>query len=750
MVEKPRLTEASPRRHGSSAGQPVRRLDGVLKVTGAAVYAADNNPPGLLHAVMATSSIANGRVIALDVAAAKRHPGVVEVMTPENRPPIVDPARPGVSFGWRMDVLQSDIVHYAKQPIAVVIATTLEAATEGAALLAPRYAEEPPIADFDAAETYTPTATGVFSTRREAVGDVETALEGATFRLDQTYDTPAQFHNPLEPHAIVAAWDGDKLTVDTPSQGLGPALSRISELFCIPPENIHIRSPFLGGGFGNKGFLAGPQVLGILAARLVGKPVKLVMRRDQMFGPLGHRGRTSQRLRLGLDSDNRLVALHHSVKAATSVFDEFVEPSAKISHALYGKPAILTDHEAVAMHIGTPGFMRAPGEASGSAALEVAIDEAAFAQGLDPLAFRLHNYAEVEPISGKPFSSKELRACYAQGAARFGWAGRPIMPGQMRDASGFRLGWGVGTATFPTLMFGAEAKAILLADGTAKVEIAAADMGQGAWTALAQIGADSLGLAIDQVELRAGDSSFPNAGVAGGSAHTATAGSAIHVAGTDVIVKLAQIATCDRQSPLYGAGNAEIVAGDGTLFVRDDDSRRETFSAILGRAGLAEIRSSSQVGPDSSTQSKYAMHAHGAVFAEVRVDPDLGQVRVTRLVGAFAAGSIINPHLVRSQYLGGMIWGLAFALHEEALLDHRSGRILNTDLASYHVPVNADVMSLETLIVEETDPHVNPLGVKGVGELSITGTVGAIANAIWHATGIRVRRYPIRISDLIS
>lgn len=750
MVENPRLTEAAPRRHGSSAGQPLHRLDGVLKVTGAAVYAADNNPPGLLHAVMATSSIANGRVVALDVVAAKRHPGVVEVMTPENRPPVLDPARPGAPFGWRMDVLQSDIVHYAKQPIAVVIATTLEAATEGAALLAPRYAEEPPTADFDTAETYTPSAAGVFSTRREAVGDVEAALAGATFRLDQTYETPAQYHNPMEPHAIVATWDGDKLTVDTPSQGLGPAVSRISELFDIPPENIHIHSPFLGGGFGNKGFLAGPQVLGILAARLVGKPVKLVMRRDQMFGPLGHRGRTSQRLRLGLDGDNKMVALHHSVKAATSVFDEFVEPAAKISHTLYGRPAILTDHEAVALHIGTPGFMRGPGEGSGSAALEVAIDEAAFAQGMDPLAFRLHNYAEVEPISGKPFSSKELRTCYAQGAAHFGWAERPIQPGQMRDAAGFRKGWGVGTATFPTLMFDAEALTILLANGTARVELAAADMGQGAWTALAQIGADSLGLPIDRVEMRAGDSKLPNAGVAGGSAHTATAGSAIHVAGTDLVAKLVQIAINDRQSPLFGAGNTQIVAQGGALFLRDDEGRRDTYAAILGRAGLPELRASSAVGPNAAAQAKYAMHAHGAVFAEVLVDPDLGQVRVTRLVGAFAAGAIINPHLVRSQYLGGMIWGQSFALHEEALLDRCSGRIMNTDLASYHVPVNADVVSLETILVEETDPHVNPLGVKGVGELAITGTVGAIANAIWHATGIRVRRYPIRISDLIS
>ncbi len=737
-------------RHGSSVGQPLTRLDGHLKVTGAAVYAADNNPPGMLHAVMATSDIANGKVTSLEIEAAKRHPGVVEVMTSDNRPPIADPAGPDAPFGWRLDVLQSDLVHYAKQPIAVVIATSLEAATEGAVLLAPRYEEHSPVADFDTAETFAATAAGVFGPARGEMGNIETELHAATFRLDEVYDTPAQYHNPMEPHAIVASWDGDELTVDTPSQGLIMAQRRISDLFGIPLENIHVRSPFLGGGFGNKGFLAGPQILGILAARLVGKPVKLVMRRDQMYGPLGHRGRTQQRIQLGLDDDSKLVALNHTIKAATSIFDEFVEPAGKISQTLYASRAIATDHQMVPMHIGTPGFMRAPGEASGSAALEIALDEAAFARGLDPLEFRLNNYADVEPISGKPFSSKELRACYTQGAARFGWADRPLLPRQMRNEKGLLVGWGVGTATFPTLMFNGQARAVLTADGAATVETAAADMGQGAWTSFTQIAADSLGLSLDKVEFRAGSSKLPDAGIAGGSAHTATAGSAIHEAGRDLIAKLAAIAARDERSVLYGTGNKDIVARDGRLYLREDEDRSDSYIDILGRAGLGEIRSDSKVGPDDPIRSDYAMHAHGAVFAEVLVDPELGQVRVSRLVGAFAAGAIINPRLVRSQYYGGMIWGLSFALHEEALIDHRSGRILNTDLAGYHVPVNADVVSLEALIVDEYDPHVNALGAKGVGEIGITGTVGAIANAVWHATGVRVRRYPIKITDLID
>jgi xanthine dehydrogenase YagR molybdenum-binding subunit len=367
---------------------------------------------------------------------------------------------------------------------------------------------------------------------------------------------------------------------------------------------------------------------------------------------------------------------------------------------------------------------------------------------MDPLEFRLRNYAEVEPISGRPFSSKALRECYAEGAWHFGWSRRPLEPRQMRDNAGFLVGWGVGTATFPAPMFQAQARAMLLRDGTGLVETSAADMGQGAWTALAQLAADSLGLDIDQVEFRAGSSDLPDAGIAGGSAHTATAGTAIHAAGGDVIARLAEMATGDERSPLFGAGNAGVLARGGRLFRRDDESRSESYVDILARAGLAEIEGRGDGARDPAAAEAYAMHSHGAVFAEVKVDPDLGQVRVTRLVGAFAAGRVINPRLVRSQYYGGMIWGVSFALHERAAVDRRSGRVINADLAEYHIPVNADVPSLEAFLIEEHDPHVNPLGIKGVGEIGITGTVGAIANAVWHATGVRVRRFPIRIEDL--
>ena len=581
-------------------------------------------------------------------------------------------------------------------------------------------------------------------------GDVEAGLAAASRRIDATYETPAQYHNAMEPHAIVAAWDGDKLSIDTPSQGLAMAQDAMAGLFGIPPENIHIRSPFLGGGFGSKGFMTGPQVLGIMAARLVGKPVKLVLRREQMFGPVGHRAPTRQTLRMGTDSDGALTAIDHHTKTASSTFDDFFEPASDITHALYASPAIATSHEAVRLDTGTPLFMRAPGEATGSIALESAIDEMAQACGMDPLAFRLANYAEVEPISGKPFSSKALRECYAQGAESFGWARRPLAPRQMRDEAGLLVGWGLGTAVFPALMFQANARAVIRNDGTGVVETrrprygpgrldrARPDRGRRAWA-----GHRSGGVPIRHVgparcrdrgrlrpyrDGRHGDPQRRRGRdrQAGGPGHGRRAFAAV------------RCRECRR-------GRARRPAVP--------PRRREPQRELRGHSRPRRRRGNRGAGQgatDPAAQSNYSMHAHGAVFAEVKVDPELGQIRVTRLVGAFAAGRVINPRLVRSQYFGGMIWGVSFALHEHAVIDRRSGRMMNAEPGEYHVPVNADVPSLEAILVEEHDPHVNALGIKGVGEIGITGTAGAVANAVWHATGVRVRQFPITLDRLIE
>jgi len=737
-------------RHGSNMGQPLTRRDGILKVTGRATYAADNHPADMLYAVTVASRIARGKVTALDVAAAKAHPGVVEVLTPANRPPMAhDPDEKMPPFGFRVEVLQDNSVRYVNQPIALVIAETLEAATEGAALLNPQYEIAPARTGLENGERFDPPVVGVGSASRTAHGDVEAGLAAAARVMEADYATPAQYHNAMEPHAVVAAWDGDRLTLDMPNQAMALSCKSYAAYFGIPAENVLIRSPFIGGGFGSKAILNGPQILAIVAARMLKRPVKLALPRAQMYGPVGHRGRTWQKLRLGMDGDGRLTALHHHVLAAVASFDEFVEPAANVSLPLYASPAILAEHEGLRLDIGIPGPMRAPGVASGSAALEVAMDEAAEACGMDPLEFRLANYAETEPGTGRPFSSKALRECYAQGAERFGWSGRPLAPRQMRDRDGFLTGWGMGTAVFHCPHFPAEARVTLRADGTALVETAGADMGQGAWTALAQIAAEAIGLDPEQVEFHSGISNLPDGGIAGGSAHTASAGLALHNAGEDAIAQLAALAAADPASPLFGSGNVGVVARAGRLHRRDDEGRGESYVDILGRAGRSQIVGTAKAARDPSVAAAHAMYSHGAVFAEVKIDPDLGQVRVTRLVGAFAAGRIINPRLVRSQYFGGMIWGIGFALLEEAITDRRTGRIMNGDLAEYHVPVNADVPVLDAILVPEDDPYVNPLGVKGVGEIGITGSVGAIANAVWHATGRRVRRFPIRMEDLV-
>ncbi|WP_421695958.1 xanthine dehydrogenase family protein molybdopterin-binding subunit [Aestuariivirga sp.] len=739
-----------PQRFGSNSGQSFTRRDGIAKVTGAATFAADNNPQGLLHAVTVPATVARGKVTHLDSTAAMAHPGIAAVITPDNRPPLSgDPDSKNFMFSFRFEALQSREVRYANQPIALVLGQSIEAARQGARLLNPRYEALPPRIGLDGATPYK-LETGAFGMRALTVhGDVEAGHAAAIAAVDVTYETPEHYHNAMETHAIVAEWDGDQLTIDMPNQAIVPSCAMFAHYFGIAPENVLIRSPYLGGGFGSKAIINGAQILTILAARMMCRPVKLMLPRDEMFGPTGHRGATRQRIRIGIDKDARMTVLDHEALATTSTFDDFVEPAANASQGIYAAGALRSSHYGVRIDTGTPGPVRAPGEAPGSAALECAMDEMAEKAGLDPLTFRLKNYAETEPGTGKPYSSKALRECYERGAERFGWSSRPLRPREMRDESGFLTGWGMGTAAFPAPMFAAKARAVLRPDGTGQVETAGADMGQGAWTALAQIAADSLGLPLDKVDFHSGRSDLPDGGIAGGSGHTATAGSALHAAGEDAVRRLAEVATADPASPLFGAGNAGVIASGGRLHVRGDESRSESYQDIIARNGGVQIEGNGSGARNSEAAAQHAMYSHGAVFAEVKIDPDLFQMRVTRLVGAFAAGRIINPMLAESQLLGGMIWGMSFALHEEAKYDLRTGRIMNADLAGYHVPVNADVTGLEVITVHENDPYVNALGIKGVGEIGITGTVGAIANAIWHATGIRVRRFPIRIRDLL-
>ncbi|MES3000764.1 MAG: xanthine dehydrogenase family protein molybdopterin-binding subunit [Pseudomonadota bacterium] len=746
-------TIQSRARFGPNSGQPMTRCDGIAKVTGAATFAADNRPAGLLHAVYVPATIARGRVTALDTDAAKAHPGVVEVFTPDNPPPVAgDPDAKPFRFTVMVEVLQDTTVRYANQPIALVLGESIEAANEGARLLAPQYEAETPLIGMDA-EPAMDSPNGPLGAPAQMIhGDIAAGLSRAATTLDLTYDTPAQYHNAMETHAIVAAWDGDRLTIDVPTQALVMSKHVYGHYFDIPPENITIRCAFLGGGFGSKAMVYSPLILAVAAARKLRRPVKLMLRRDQMFGPVAHRGATRQQLRLGVGPDAKLTALDHVSTAIVDAFDPvpFLEPACNASKAVYATGALRLQMRIVHNHVGASGPMRSPGEASGSAALESAMDEMAEALNMDPLAFRLANYAETMPGTGKPFSSKALRECYAEGSRRFGWANRPREPRSMTDRNGLLVGWGMGTAIRHAPMFAAQARVTLLPDGTGLAETTSAEMGQGAFTALTQIAADSLGLPIGKIEFRYASSELPDGGVAGGSAHTATAGTALHNAGADAIARLGRLAAADPNSPLFRCGNQGFTARNGRLYAASDDSRSQPYADIIARAGGAAVVGQGSGARMPEEEAARPMYAHGAVFAEVKVDPELFQVRVTRIVGAFAAGRIINPRLAESQLLGGMIWGVGFALHEGAKHDARTGRIMNADLAGYHVPVNADIKGLEVIMVHEDDPHVNAVGIKGVGELGNVGTVGAIANAIRHATGTRVRRFPIRIEDLLA
>ncbi|WP_018147456.1 xanthine dehydrogenase family protein molybdopterin-binding subunit [Henriciella marina] len=750
MADTP-MVAAHHVRLGSNSGQPMTRRDGIAKVTGTATYAADNHPEDLLHAVFAGASIARGRVTSLDIEAALAHPGVVHVMTPANTPALSqDPDHKTTPFTARIDVLQNDKVRYAGQPIAVVLAETLEAAVEGARLVKATYETDQARIGFDDGEAFAPEAVGISTPPKFSTGDFEGNRKKATQSASVEMDTPLQYHNAMETHAVVAEWDGDHVTVDMPNQAIGLAKPGIANYFGIPPENVKLRSPYLGGGFGSKAVLFGPQMLGILAAREMKRPVKLALKRDQMFGPVQHRSATRQSVRYDMDAKNRFLAFEHTANVSTSSFDNWLDGAANAGLSLYATPSISVSHSGTRFDTGTPGAMRAPGIATGSAVIECAIDVAAEKAGMDPLEFRLLNYAEKDPSNGKPYSAKALRECYKAAADSFGWEDRPLKPRQMRDENGLLTGWGMGTSIFHAPFFPAKARAVLRQDGSARAETSGADMGQGAWTVLWQMAADGLGMAADDIEFDIGHSDLPDGSVAGGSAHTASAGGALFAAGNDVIRQLAEIATQDKDSPLFGAGNERVLGENGRLFKAEDPNVGESYTDILQRAGIEEIEGKGRGNRDKASTETYAMFSHGAVFAEVKVDPDLFQVRVTRLVGAFAAGRIINPRLAQSQLTGGMIWGVGFALHEEGIHDKRSGRPLNNDFAGYHIPVLADVPHLKALLVDEEDPHVNDLGVKGVGELGITGTVGAIANAVWHATGVRTARYPIKIEDLLK
>ena len=684
-------------------GDPIDRVDGRAKVTGTATYANDTPVAGALYAVLATSRIARGR-FHVDAAAAAAVPGVVAIVMPDTAPRL--PAAPPAGNGDRvLQLLQDELVWYQDQPIAIAIADTLEHAQHAATLVDARYVEEPPIADLVQAlgDAFKPAAGGPVGEPDTRRGDVDAALARAPVRFHATYTTPIENHNPMEPHATTAVWSGEQLTVYDATQHVYGVRNKLARTFGIPAQNVRCIDRFVGGAFGCKGSVWSHVLLAAMAAKVAGKPVKLVVTRTQMFSIVGHRPKTVQAIALGATRDGKLVAVRHAVTSETSRFDDFIEPSAVATRMLYSCANVETSHRLVRVDAGTPTFMRAPGESSGEFAIESAMDELAIAAGLDPLELRLRNYAERDEHEGKPFSSKSLRECYARAADAFGWAKRTAAPRSM--TRGDRLvGWGMASATYPARMLPATARVTLRADGSANVQIATADLGTGTYTILAQVAADTLGIAADKVSVEIGDSALPEAPVAAGSMTASSAGQAVKLA-------------CEEAKRQLVPNLPEVTA----------THHSEEYE---GRAG-------------------YSCHAFGAAFAEVEVDEPLGVVRVTRLVGAYACGRILNPKTAHSQLMGGLVWAVGMTLEEQTVRDRRTARVMTRDLADYHVPVNADIGDIDVSFVDEHDPHVNALGTKGLGEIGLCGATAAIANAVFHATGKRVRDLPITLDKLL-
>lgn len=724
-------------------GEPIDRIDGALKVTGGARYSYEMPSAGALYGVLVMSANPAGTIADIDTTRALAEPGVVAVLTYKNAPKLPNGGETGFHI---LSLLQDNNIYYDRQPIGVVVADTLEHATAGAALVNVRYNAQKPVTTLD---NGLKSAYSADNGRQDSLrGDINAGLSHAAAKVDQTYTTPIENHNPMEPHATLAVWDGDHLTVYDATQGVFGDRGRIASAFGIPPDNVRVVSYFIGGGFGCKGSTWSHVVITAMAAKAVGKPVKLCLERNQMFGPVGFRPRTIQKVTLAAASDGTLTAMRHLSTSQTSVFDEFVEPTARTTKMIYACPNVQTAYQLVKVNAGTPTYMRAPGESSGSFALESAMDELAYALKMDPVALRLKNYAETDPDKNLPWSSKSLRQCYQQAADRFGWAGRNPQPGSMKNGN-LLVGWGMATACYPTNRSPASAKATIYPDGTALVQIGVQDIGTGTYTVMSQVAAEQLGVPVEKVRCEIGDTDFPEGPNSGGSQTAASAGSAVFVAAGDLRDKAIALAIADPGSPLHGHAANEVSAAGGSIFLTASPSTGEAYADLLARQKLSELDVTSTSRPGSERQ-QYSMYSFGAQFCEVQIEPDTRQIYVTRWVGSFGIGRALNAKTARSQLMGGIVFGIGMAQFEQTLTDSRFGRVLNADLAEYHVPVNADVPAIDVIIIDEDDPHVNPLGIKGIGEIGITGVAAAIANAVYHATGRRIRDLPVTLDKIIA
>ncbi|MGA8026986.1 MAG: xanthine dehydrogenase family protein molybdopterin-binding subunit [Bryobacteraceae bacterium] len=733
-------------------GKPIDRLDGREKVTGAAKFAAEYPLENLVYASLAYSTVAKGTIKSIDTGEAEKAPGVLSVITHKNaptmkNPPLFNPRGGSDAAGSKANVVNTDEIFWNGQPIAVIVADTLERAEHAASLVRVEYNEAPASTSFEEGKARLEIPKTVMGEETEvSQGDAEEALRSAKFKVDGVYTTPRYNHNAIELHATTAVWNGEKLTVYDASQFVRGVADSLAKMFSVDKDNVRVLAPFVGGGFGGKGSMWGHVQLCVLAAKVVDRPVKLVLSREGVYRIVGGRTPSEQRVALGADETGKLTSLIHTGITATSTTNDFPEQFSFPARHLYATESLFITQSVMRLDTTPNTFMRAPGESIGTFALESAMDELAYELRMDPVELRLRNDPERDPAKGMEFSSRHVKEAYRLGAEKFGWSNRPAQPRSLRDGK-WLIGQGVATAFYPAYRFPAAASVRINADGTAVVQSGAQEMGMGTATVQTQHAAERLGLPMEKVRFDYGDTRLPQAPVAGGSNQTISVALAVQQACEKLERELLSLAKKDPKSPLASSHFDEVRACDSGLFRRDKPETGESYVAILARLKQDFVEAEAESGQPFEMQ-KYSMGSYGAQFCEVRVNEQSGEIRVSRWVGSFDTGRILNPKTARSQFMGGIIMGIGMALTEETLFDERAGRIVNPTLAEYHLPVNADVPKIETYFLDIPDPHT-PLGARGIGEIGITGVAAAAANAVYHATGKRIRSLPITLDKLL-
>ena len=738
----------------SYIGTSTSRIDGVAKVTGAAKYAGEFNVPGLAYGSVVTATIAKGRIKSIDGGAAMRVKGVIEVFTHENRPPMPDNDQAYKDetgpAGSPFRPLFDDMIKFSGQPIALVVAETSESARYAASLVRVEYLEEAHVTDIhrqrDSATPVKPPTNPIEAlfTPPKQRGTPEEALASAPVRHEGEYYVPIEHHNPMELYASTAIYERDgKLTVYDKTQGVQNVHAYLCSVFEMKPEDVRVVSLFMGGGFGSGLRPQFQVVLAVLAARALRRSVRVVLTRPQLY-VLGYRPAMIQTIAIGANGDGTLDAITHDAITVTSQYEEYFRQETGWSGLLYKCTNAKYQHKLARLDLATPCDMRAPSAASALFALESAMDEVAVALKLDPLELRLRCYSDRDQNTDRPFSSKALRECYRQGAEAFGWHNRNPEPRSMRDG-GDLVGWGMATGVWEALQMPITVRIRLSANGHADVSCATSDIGTGTYTIMAQVAAETLGLPLDSISVKLGDSSLPRSPVEGGSWIAASVSNGIVTTAGAIREALLRLASQMPNSPFAKLGADDVALMDGKLVSKRDPSSAVSIADAMRQGAVERIEEEKTTQP---VRDSRAHNTHSAIFAEVKVDEQLGVIRVTRVVNAVAAGRILNTKTASSQILGGVVWGIGMALHEETVIDHRFGRIVNANIAEYHVPVNADVHDIKVIFVDEPDDS-NPLGVKGLGEIGIVGVAAAIANAVCHATGKRVRDLPVTLDKLV-